>query len=65
MKIDVEVVFPLSRDYGHFSQKHYFKCVQDGPNRSELMCSGRVHSSCSTSGTRRVNIVTNSVISHE
>jgi hypothetical protein len=31
----------------------------------ELKCSGRVSSSCSTSDTRRVNIVTNSVISHE
>jgi hypothetical protein len=31
----------------------------------EFMCSGRVSSSCSTSGTRRVNIVTNPVISRE
>ena len=31
----------------------------------ELMCSGRVSSSCSTSGTRRVNLVTNPVISRE
>ena len=29
------------------------------------MCSGRVNSSCSTSGTRRINIVINPVISHE
>jgi hypothetical protein len=29
------------------------------------MFSGRVSSSCSTSGTRRVNLVTNPVISHE
>jgi hypothetical protein len=29
------------------------------------MCSGRVRSSCSTSGTRRVNLVTNPVISRE
>ena len=29
------------------------------------MCSGRVGSSCSTSGTRRVNLVTNPVISHD
>jgi hypothetical protein len=27
--------------------------------RGELRCSGRVSSSCSTSGTRRVNLVTN------
>jgi hypothetical protein len=31
----------------------------------ELRCSGRVISSCSTSGTRRVNLVTHPVISHE
>ena len=31
----------------------------------ELMCTGRVHSSCSTSDTRRVELVTNPVISHE
>jgi hypothetical protein len=31
----------------------------------ELSCSGRVGSSCSTSDTRRVNLVTNPVISHE
>ena len=29
------------------------------------MCSGRVFNSCSTSDTRRVNLVTNPVISHE
>jgi len=29
----------------------------------ELRCSRRVSSSCSTSGTRRVNLVTNPVIS--
>ena len=31
----------------------------------EFKCSGRVSSSCSTSGTRRVNLVTNPVTSHE
>jgi hypothetical protein len=31
----------------------------------ELWCSGRVSSSCSTSGIRRVNLVTNPVISRE
>jgi hypothetical protein len=31
----------------------------------ELRCSGRVNSSCSTSDTRRVNLVTNPLISHE
>ena len=33
--------------------------------RSELECSGTISSSCSTSGTRRVNLVTNPVICHE
>ena len=33
-------------------------------NRGELRCSGKVDRSCSTSGTRRGNLVTNSVISH-
>jgi hypothetical protein len=32
---------------------------------AELRCSRRVSSSCSTSGTHRVNLVTNPVISHE
>jgi hypothetical protein len=31
----------------------------------EFKCSGRINSSCPTSGTRRVNIVTHPVISHE
>ena len=31
----------------------------------ELRCSGKVSSSCSTSGTRLVNLVTNPVISRE
>ena len=31
----------------------------------ELRCSGRVSNSCSTSGTRRVILVTNSVLNHE
>ena len=31
----------------------------------ELRCSGMVSSFCSTSDTRRVNLVTNPVISHE
>ena len=34
-------------------------------NRGELRCSGRVNSSCSTNGTRRVNLVTTLVISYE
>jgi len=33
-------------------------------NGGEIRCSGRIGSSCSTSDTRRVNLVTNPVISH-
>ena len=33
--------------------------------RGEHRCSGRVSSFCSTSGIRRVNLITNPVISHE
>jgi hypothetical protein len=33
--------------------------------RGELGCSGKVSSSCSTSGTHRINIVTKPMISHE
>jgi hypothetical protein len=34
-------------------------------NRGELRCSGRVDSSCSTNDTHRVNLVTNTILSHE
>ena len=34
-------------------------------SEGELRCSWRVGSSCSTSDTRRVNLVTHPVISHE
>ena len=50
------------------STKHTYK-TKDRVTRpplkvgSELMCSGRVSSACSTSGIRRVNLVTNPVIS--
>ena len=52
------------------STKHTYK-IKDRVTRTplktggELRCSGRVSSSCSTSVTRRVNIVTNPVISRE
>jgi hypothetical protein len=52
------------------SKKHTYK-TKDRVTRTpvktegELMCSGRVSRSCSTSGTRRVNLVTNPVISGE
>jgi hypothetical protein len=52
------------------STKHTYK-TKDRVTRTplktggELRCSRRVSSSCSTSGTRRVNLVTNPVISRE
>ena len=54
----------------HRSTKHTHK-TKDRVTRTQLTiggklrCSGRVGSSCSTSGTRRVNLVTNQVISHD
>jgi hypothetical protein len=52
------------------SAKHTYKTkdrVTRSPLKSggELRCSRRVSSSCSTSDTHRVNLVTNLVISHE
>jgi hypothetical protein len=52
------------------STKHTHKTKDRVPKTplktgGELMCSGRVSSFCSTSGTRRINLVTNPVISHE
>jgi len=52
------------------STKHTYK-TKDRVTRTplktggELRCSERVSSSCSISGTRRVNLVTNPVLSHE
>jgi hypothetical protein len=52
------------------STKHTYKTkdrVKRTPLKTggELRCSWRVSSSCSTSGTRRVNLVTNPIISRE
>ena len=52
------------------STKHNYKTkdrVTRTPlkTRGERKCSGRVGSSCSTTGTRRVDLVTNPVMSHE
>ena len=51
-------------------QKHYienYRSSKTNPteNGGELRFSGRVGSSCSTCGTRRVNLVANPMISHE
>ena len=52
------------------STKHTHKTKDRGTrtaqkNEGELRCSGRVNSFCSTSGTRRINLVINPVLSHE
>ena len=52
------------------SVKHTYK-TKDRVTRTpiktgdEVMCFGRVNNSCSTSDTRRVNLVTNVVVSYE
>jgi hypothetical protein len=47
------------------STKHIYKTKDRVLNNGgELRCSGRVGSFCSTSDTRRVNLVANPVISH-
>ena len=54
----------------HRSTKHTYK-TKDRVTRTplstgdELVCSGRVSCTCSTSDTRHANLATNSVISHE
>ena len=45
-----------------YLMNHYFRKYLI---KGELRCSGRVSSSYSTSGTRRVNLVTNPVINRE
>ena len=58
------------KKYKQRSTKHTYK-TKDQVTRTplktggELLCSGRVSSSCSTSDTRRVNLVTNPMISHD
>jgi hypothetical protein len=49
------------------STKHSYKTKDRVTLKTgvELRCSGRVGSYCSTSGTSRVNLVTNPVISRE
>ena len=67
----------ISKDRQHNGKikkdKHLQNTIQKNKDRvirtplkteGELRCSGMVNSSCSTSDTCRVNLVTNSVISH-
>jgi hypothetical protein len=58
------------KKYKQRSSKHTHKTkdrVTRTPlkTRDEIRCSGKVSSSCSTSDTRRVNLVTDPVISYE
>jgi uncharacterized membrane protein YfcA len=64
------IIYLLVQKNKQRSTKHTHK-TKDRETRTplktggELGCSGRVSSSCCTSDTRRVNLVTNPVISHE
>jgi hypothetical protein len=49
----------------NFTTKEMISISKLPKTGDELRCSGRVGSSCSTSGTRRVNLVTNQVTSHK
>ena len=51
--------------YQRGNQNPYIEEEQTTQWQKELRCSGRFSSSCSISGTRRVNLVTNPVISRE
>ena len=53
------------RSTKHAHQTKYRVTLTPLIPEGELRCSGRVNSSCSTSGTHRVNLVTSPVISHE
>ena len=46
----------------HKGQKYKQRSTKHTHKGCELRCSGRITSSCSTSGTRHVNLFTNSVI---
>jgi hypothetical protein len=59
-------VSQITTDMFHLSQTLSGRVTRTPlKTEGELRCSGRVISSCSNSGTRRVNLVTNPVISHE
>jgi hypothetical protein len=49
----------------HNGQKKKDKRTNNDDLQGKLRCTGRVSNSCSTSGTRRVNLVTNLVISNK
>ena len=49
----------------HNGQKKKDKRTNKDDLQGKLRCTGRVSNSCSTSGTRRVNLVTNLVISNK
>ena len=53
------------RSTKHTNKTKYRETRNPLKTGGELMCSERVRISCSTSGTHRVNLVINPVISHE
>ena len=52
----------IDKTYTYNQRSSYRNPTKNG---SEIMCSGRVSSSFSTSGTRRVNLVTNQLVNHD
>jgi hypothetical protein len=74
--IGVIKIYELNKNIQHNGQKEkqrsrkYMHKTKDRLTRNplktggELRCSGRVSISCSTSGTRCVNLITNPVINH-
>ena len=54
-----------STKHTHKTKYRVTRTMNSTKTRGELRCSGRVSSSCSTSDTRRVNLVTNPVMNEE
>ena len=55
-----------TNDLRNITQKINYPTTRTPPKPGvELMCSGRVSSSCSTYGTHHVTLTTNPVISHD
>ena len=60
----------ISKNSRHYNDQKHIRTNKDLQNYihiklNELRCSGKVNNSCSNNGTRRVNLVTNPVISRE
>jgi hypothetical protein len=54
-----------STKHTHKTKYRVTRTMNSTKTRGELRCYGRVSSSCSTSGTRRVNLVINPVMNEE